>query len=409
MKKKSSPVVPIAACLLVQVCVGIIYIWSVFKAPAMAVHGWAEGSTNLVASFMLFSFCAGNFFGGAAADRIGPRKVCICGVLLFGTGILLSHFLPAGSSIILFYLSYCILGGLGSGVSYGSMLTCIQRWLPHRRGFATGIGAGAFGLSTVVFSPVADSLIKNLGFNTALGVLGMVFLIIGLLCCCFVRLPDEEYLASLPKPTSKAAAMQRESMPFRQAVTTLPFWLLFLNIFLFNGTWNMLNPLIKGLGLQRGLSEEAAVIAVSLTGVANTTGRVLISTLSDRLGRINTLYTVSAITALCALLLSFVSGWAYLLVVLLTAFAFGGPAAVNPAATTDFFGPRHMGANYGVIMMALGVSSIVFNTISNALYAATGAYTLTFLMGAITAILNIANCFLISRCLKKMGKPASAT
>lgn len=402
MKKKSSSVLVISACLLVQVCVGIIYIWSVFKAPAMAFHGWAEGSTNLVASFMLFAFCAGNFIGGAAADKLGPRKVCLAGVLLFGAGILLSRFIPAGSPIILFYLSYCMLGGVGSGVSYGAMLTCIQRWLPHRRGFATGIGAGAFGLSTVVFSPVADSLIKNMGFNTALGVLAVVFIVVGLFCCCFVRLPDEEYLAALPKANSKAAAMQRESMPFKKAVTTLPFWLLFLNIFLFNGTWNMLNPLIKGLGLQRGLGETAAVMAVSLTGVANTAGRVLISTFSDRLGRINTLYTVSAITAVCALLLSFVGAWGYLLVVLLTAFAFGGPAAVNPAATTDFFGPKHMGANYGVIMMALGLSSIVFNSISNALHAATGAYTLTFIMGAATALLNILNCFVISRCLRKL-------
>jgi len=401
MKKTTSPVLVIGACLLVQVCVGIIYIWSVFKAPAMAFHGWAEGSVNLVASFMLFAFCAGNFAGGAAADSLGPRKVCLVGVLLFGAGILVSRFIPAGSTIILFYLSYCLLGGFGSGVSYGAMLTCIQRWLPHRRGFATGIGAGAFGLSTVVFSPVADSLIKSMGFDRALGVLAVVFLVIGLACCFVVGLPDEEYLASLPKASTKAAAMQRDSVPFSKAVCTLPFWLLFLNIFLFNGTWNMLNPLIKGLGLQRGLSETAAVMAVSLTGVANTAGRVLISTYSDRLGRINTLYLVSGITAVCALLLSFVGGWGYLAVVLLTAFAFGGPAAVNPAATTDFFGPRHMGANYGVIMMALGISSIVFNSISNALYAATGAYTLTFIMGAVTAVLNIGNCYIISRRLKK--------
>ena len=400
MKKKLPAPLVIAACLLVQVCVGIIYIWSVFKAPAMAFHGWEEGSTNLVASFMLFAFCAGNFFGGAAADKSGPQKVCFVGILLFGLGILVSRFIPAGSSIILFYLSYCIVGGVGSGVSYGAMLTCIQRWLPHRRGFATGIGAGAFGLSTVVFSPVADGLIKSLGFDVALGVLAAVFLVLGLLACIFVRLPDEEYLSALPKTAVKVSVAGGESIPFAKAVRTLPFWLLFLNIFLFNGTWNMLNPLIKGLGLQRGLTEAAAVAAVSLTGLANTAGRVLISTFSDKLGRINTLYLVSAITAGCALLLSFVGGYAYLAVVLLTAFAFGGPATVNPAATTDFFGPKHMGANYGVIMMALGVSSIVFNSVSNALYASTGAYTLTFLMGAATAVLNIVNCFAISRCLK---------
>ena len=398
--KRSSPLLCVGACLVVQVCVGIIYIWSVFKAPAMAYHGWAEGSVNLVASFMLFAFCAGNFAGGAAADRMGPAKVCRVGIVLFGLGILLAHFIPAGKPIILFYLSYCILGGVGSGVSYGAMLTCIQRWLPHRRGFATGIGAGAFGLSTVVFSPVADSLIKSFGFNTALGILAVIFIILGIFSCFLVRLPGEDYLASLPVTAPKTGLGSGESIAFGKAVRTLPFWLLFLNIFLFNGTWNMLNPLIKGLGLQRGLGEAAAVMAVSMTGLANTAGRVLISSFSDRLGRINTLYTVSAVTAVCALLLSFVGGWAYFAVVLLTAFAFGGPAAVNPAATTDFFGPKHMGANYGVIMMALGISSIVFNSISNVLYAATGAYTLTFIMGAVTAVLNIFNCYAISRCLK---------
>ena len=403
MKKSPSPILVVGACLIVQVCVGIIYIWSVFKAPAMAFYGWAEGSTNLVASFMLFSFCAGNFAGGAAADSKGPKKVCFVGILLFGSGLLLSRFIPVGSSIILFYLTYSVLGGFGSGVSYGAMLTCIQRWLPHRRGFATGIGAGAFGLSTVVFSPVADALIKGIGFDSALAALAVVFLVLGLLSCSIIRLPGEDYLASLPKATGKAAALRRESIPFSKAVRTLPFWLLFLNIFLFNGTWNMLNPLIKGLGIQRGLGEAAAVMAVSLTGLANTAGRVLISTYSDRLGRINTLYLVSAATAVCALLLSFVSGWGYLVVVLLTAFAFGGPAAVNPAATTDFFGPKHMGANYGVIMMALGISSIVFNSISNALYAATGEYKLTFLLGAATAVANIVNCFVISRKLKSIS------
>ena len=103
MKKKNSPIPALAACLLVQVCVGIIYIWSVFKAPAMAFHGWEEGSVNLVASFMLFAFCAGNFAGGAAADHFGPKRVCLVGVILFGAGVLVSRFIPEGSPIIIFY------------------------------------------------------------------------------------------------------------------------------------------------------------------------------------------------------------------------------------------------------------------------------------------------------------------
>ena len=85
----------------------------------------------------------------------------------------------------------------------------------------------------------------------------------------------------------------------------------------------------------------------------------------------------------------FVGGGVYFAVVLMVAFAYGGPAAINPATSTDFFGPKYSGSNYGVIMLALGLSSVVFNAISNALSAATGAYTLTFLMGAATAALSV--------------------
>ena len=115
------------------------------------------------------------------------------------------------------------------------------------------------------------------------------------------------------------------------------------------------------------------------------------------LGRIRTLYVLCAATIVCALLLIAVPGGAYMAVVLLTAFAYGGPAAVNPATSTDFFGPRCSGTNYGVIMLALGLSSVVFNALSNALYAATGAYTLTFIVGAVTAAVSIAVYYAISR------------
>ena len=149
----------VIGCVAVQLCVGILYVWSVFKQPAISFFGWDGGSVNLVASFMLFCFCFGNLIGGILQDRIGPKPVCIAGVCLFGGGILISSFLPACAPIALFYLAYCLVAGVGSGFAYGAVLSCIQKWFPHKRGFASGLGAGAFGLSTVVFSPVIQKLL----------------------------------------------------------------------------------------------------------------------------------------------------------------------------------------------------------------------------------------------------------
>lgn len=386
----------VIGCVAVQLCVGILYVWSVFKQPAISFFGWDGGSVNLVASFMLFCFCFGNLIGGILQDRIGPKPVCIAGVCLFGGGILISSFLPACAPIALFYLAYCLVAGVGSGFAYGAVLSCIQKWFPHKRGFASGLGAGAFGLSTVVFSPVIQKLLGAVGLSMTLRILAIIFLAVGILACLFISLPDAGYLAALGLPKAKAGG-DDGSKTLSQAIRTLPFWLLFLGCFLFNGTWNMLTPLIKDLGVERGLSDSAAFLCVSLTGLANAAGRLIMASLSDKLGRIRTLYVLCAATIVCALLLIAVPGGAYMAVVLLTAFAYGGPAAVNPATSTDFFGPRCSGTNYGVIMLALGLSSVVFNALSNALYAATGAYTLTFIVGAVTAAVSIAVYYAISR------------
>ncbi len=406
MTKKQSPVLPILGLLVAQLCVGILYVWSVLKPAAISHYGWEAGAVNLVASFMLFAFCAGNLIGGALNDKIGPKKVCIIGMLLFGGGILLSSFIPVGANIVLFYITYCIIGGLGSGFTYGAVISGILKWFPHRRGFATGLGASTFGLATVVFSPIIGKMLNAMTISATLRILAIVFLVVGVIASLFVKLPSQEYLASLPVPAPKKASIQTRDMPLSQAAKTLPFWCIFLGIFFYNGTWNLVTPLIKGLGVERGLSEAMAITCVSLTGLTNAAGRLIMSSLSDKVGRINTMHILSVLTAVCALLLIFVGGGAYFVVILVTAFAYGGPAAVNPATSADFFGPKHSGANYGIQMMALGVSSIVFNALSNAMYAATGAYTLTFIMAALTAVATIVVFIVINSCIKKQKSEA---
>ncbi|MCF0120628.1 MAG: MFS transporter, partial [Oscillospiraceae bacterium] len=188
---KSKKLVSVIGCLAVMVCVGIIYLWSVLKQDCMDYYGWTLSEANLVASVMMFAFCVGNFGGGALNDKFGAKKVSFLGVILFGVGILLASLLPQGSSVWLFYLTYSVIGGVGVGIAYGAILSCIQKWYPHKRGFATGLATAFFGLSTVVFSLIIGNILKSgkMAVNTCLLVLSIVFLVVGLVCCTLIGQP----------------------------------------------------------------------------------------------------------------------------------------------------------------------------------------------------------------------------
>ena len=407
MKTKKPPLLPIIGCLVVQLCVGVIYLWSVLSTATREYYGWEAGQVKLIASFMLFAFCVGNFGGGALNDKFGPKKVSFIGVILFGVGIFLASCLPVGSGIVLFYLTYSIIGGLGVGITYGAILSCIQKWFPHKRGFATGIATAAFGLGTVAFSPVIGAMLKTMTVSTTLRILSIVFLVAGLVGCFVIKLPDEAYLAQLPKPASTKNLSAKKDMTLGEAIKTVPFWCLLFNIFFYNATWNMLNPMIaplvkdgfiaSGMGAERAAS--LSVTCVSLTGLFNAAGRFGMSSLSDKLGRIETVIMLCVVTIVCAMLLMFAKGWLCFIVVLITAFAFGGPSAVNPATSTDFFGAKYSGTNYGVAMLSLGFSSILFNAISNAL----DSNVLTFIMGAITAVITIVLMLIMKHYQKKQA------
>ncbi len=395
-------------CLIAMICVGVVYIWSVMKAASMEYFGWEEGAVNLIASFMLLGFCIGSFIGGILNDKIGSKKTSIFGIILFCLGFFLSSLLPPNASIILFYITYCVLAGFGTGFTFSAALSLLQKWMPHKRGLASGMGTAAFGLGAVIFSPVISGMLQNMTIVETLRILAIAVFVVGMIACLLIRLPSGEYLNSLPKPAQTAASIvSAKEYTFAEAIKTLPFWCLVLGLFFYNSTWNMLTPLVKGLGMQRGLSDAAAVLCVSLTGACNAAGRLIMSAVSDKIGRMKTFYILSLATAILAVLLIFVGGGAYFAVAILTAFAFGGPASVNPATCSDLFGQKNFATIYGSMLIVLGLSSIVFNAVSNALYAATGTYTLTFIVGAATAVFTLLVYIYISKYLKKRRQQES--
>ena len=418
MKKSKSCVPSIVGALVVQLCVGILYLWSALRADIVKSFNWSDSAAGMVSSYMIFAFVFGNLIGGFINDKKGPKLTCVLGVILFSLGVGLTALLTP-ATVGLLNVTYAVMAGLGSGFAYGACISCIQKWLPHKRGLASGLACSAFGLSTVVFTPLSTVLMDQfrnadgiVNFTPVFLILAGVFAVLGLVACIFITLPDEEYLKKLNLPAS--ATTGAVNFTLGQSMKTPAFWALFFSIFFINGTWNLCVPLIKNLGIVRGLTPATAVFCVSFTGITNAAGRLIMASLSDKLGRSNTMYVLCAITLLGAILMTFITGYGYFVTIALIAFAYGGPSALNAALCTDLFGPKNSGTNYGVAMLALGFSSIFFNFIANSIIkasvnveAATAVGIMpTFIMGAVTAVIPVFLMLYINNYLKKRSAKA---
>lgn len=404
--EKRRLVITIVACTLVQLCGGIIYLWSVFRNPVTEYFSWKGDTVNMVSAFMLFGFVLGNLIGGFIQDRTNPRLVAIIGVAVMSLGIFLTSFLTP-ATVGLIFLTYCTLGGIGSGFSYSSVIACLQKWFTKRRGLASGIAVASFALSTVIFAPLLNWMLNLETFGTqalprTFLIVSIVFFVIGSVSCIFISLPKNFVNLKRGKPQTQTASALAKSernpqtvdvhnLTPRQALKNLPFLCIVFITFFGNATWNIILPLIKDLGEQeRGLSIALAVLTVTLTGIANSGGRFLSAYASDKINRVYVLIALTFMTMLCALFMIFATGYYYIAVICITAFCYGGPASIFPALTAELCGTKHMGANYGIVLLGLGFSSIVFNYLSNLLHEATNSYTMSFVLAAATAAISIA-------------------
>lgn len=369
--------------MLIQFCAGIIYMWSVFKEPVALHLSWAADSAAFTSSIMLAAFVLGIIVGGRVQDKIGPKKVTAAGSILISLGMILSSFVTA-SVPSLIYLTYGVLAGFGVGCVYTCTVSTIQKWFPDKRGFATGMIVSAFGFSLVVFAPLARTMLASLGVQSTFLIFGCAFLVVCLVCSLFIKAPPAAETAG--KTAGKAVATGRQFSTL-QMLRTKQFYLIAGSMLFLLPAYFIINPLLMTLGVEKGLSEELALLGVMITGIASASGRLLVSWMSDKTGRKAAIISIGLLTVAAACLMIVAEGVLFLVCIALIAFAFGGSSAVFAALTTDYFGTKSAGLNFGCVMVAFALSSLLSPVVSGAI--STGGYTASFILAAATAVVSI--------------------
>jgi OFA family oxalate/formate antiporter-like MFS transporter len=395
--KTKNRVIVLAAGMVIQFCAGIIYMWSVFRGPVAAHLNWDSADAALTSSIMLAMFVLGIIFGGYAQDKLGPMRVTLAGSVMIGAGMAATALITSGAPWLV-YITYGVVGGLGVGTVYTATVATIQKWFPDKRGFASGMIVSAFGFSLVVFAPLAQAMLSGIGVTATFLVFGASFFVICGICSFAIKNPAQQTMPN--KNNSAIPVMQKRQYSPNEVIKTKQYYLLAGGLLFTLPAYFILNPVFLSLGANRGLSEDMALLGVALTGVSSAAGRLIISWISDKIGRKTAMIGIAVLILIASLVMIVGQGVLFLLCIMLISLSFGGASSVYAAMTAESFGTKYGGMNFGLVMLGFGVSALAFPIISTNV-TANGSYTGAFLLAAASSVVAVVLVLLMKNPTKK--------
>jgi MFS transporter, OFA family, oxalate/formate antiporter len=369
-------------CTVLQLCLGTVYAWSYFQPLLVEQFSWSNTDTSW--AFGLTNCCLGlsAAWGGINLARIGPRKLAVAGSLLFAAGYALAAVALALKSLMLFYLGYGVVAGIGIGLGYVTPMSTVTKWFPDKKGLLTGIVAMGFGLSGSALSIVLAPILMR-AFH---GNLTLVFAALGAILgsaafgsAAMLRDPPAGYLPTgyIPPASKDARAadpyakLEEESdLPLREYVLASQFaimwFIFFLNIMAGISIVSFLSPLYQDIWRLDDPTLERSVLAgygatlIAVSSLFNGLGRIVWGGVSDRLGRINTFRLLLASQLIVfGILMTEHNPWVFAILVCYVLSCFGGGFAIMPSMVIDVYGPKRMSRVYGVILTALSAAGIL--------------------------------------------------
>jgi len=347
------------AGILLQIALGAVYAWSVFRVPLSKQFGWSISEVTLTFTISIFVLGFAAFFGGLWLNRKGPRIVAFSGGALYGLGVFLASF---SHSLSWLYLSYGLIGGIGLGLGYIVPVAVLVKWFPDRRGLITGIAVGGFGAGALITAPVATRLIQSVGVLSTFAYLGVAYFVVTIIAGAFMQNPPDGWKPEGWSPTALQSS-QRAGHDFvlSEALKTWQWYALWLLLFL--NTCAGISVISQEAPIFQELTGATAVVAGGMVGIAslgNAVGRVFWAWVSDLITR---RATFAVMFILQVLLFWFFPTVATISLMTIVTFVilmcYGGGFGTMPAFAADYFGPKNVGPIYGLMLTAWSFASAV--------------------------------------------------
>ena len=377
------------AALAVHLSIGQVYSFSVFKNPLVERFGVSHTQVAVIFSIAIVMLGLSAAFGGRWVDRVGPRKAIALAAGFWVSGFLLGALGVSLGQLWVVYLGYGVVGGAGLGIGYIAPVSTLIKWFPDRPGLATGLAIMGFGGGAMVASPLTATLLRAYAPTEAEAIvptmltLAAVYAVLMTLGAVVVRVPAPGWRPAGWTPGATSARLQATGeVTATQAVRTPQFFLLwivlFTNVTAGIGILEQASPMIQDFF--GTVTPQAAAGYVGLLSLANLSGRLGWSTLSDTIGRKRTYMLYLGLGALLYTGVATVGGSSVGLFVALTFVIltfYGGGFATVPAYLQDLFGRLEVGAIHGRLLTAWSAAGVAGPLVVNAIADARSAQGVT--------------------------------
>lgn len=377
------------------------YTWTLFSKPLMQALDVKLPALQVTFSLLILLQTFLSPLHGFLVDRFGPRILITGGTLLSGLSWVLAS---QATSLTGLYLSYGLLGGLGTGAVYIGIISQMVKWFPDRRGFAVGIAAAGYGFGAIFTTfPIASSIATN-GYENTLWMFGILFGLVGLLGAQGLRRAPQELVALESHNRSHMHGVG-PSVVLKSPV----FWLMFVMMALMSTSGLMVISQTSAFAHDFGVASTVVMgmaalpLALSLDRITNGLTRPFFGWISDQIGREQTMFMAFLLEALAMLAWMQFRSDPVLFVLLsgVVFFGWGEIFSLFPSTLTDTFGERHASANYGFLYMAQGVGSVLGGPLAAQLHEVTGSWLPVF---AVVIVMDLLAAFLALLVLKPLRK-----
>lgn len=407
----------VVGAILIQLCLGAIYAWSVFTKKITEVggdYGFSAKEAAWVFSAGLATFAVVMVIAGRLQARVGPKPIAMIGGAVLGLGYVLGGFL--GNSFAAQLICIGIIGGAGIGLAYVVPIAVGVKWFPDKKGMISGLAVAGFGFGATLWVKLAGSWFGGLlntvsifglpGVQSVFVIYGIVFFVLVFIGSLVMVNPPEDYKPEgwvPPEPTDRTKATGTVDLTSGEMLRTPQFYFLWL-MFVGSGLAGlMVIYCIRLFGIDALQASGAAADAQTAGVIAGTAmawyailnglGRIAWGTISDKIGRKMALFLMCLFQGIIMMFFLKMGASEIGLIIgaCIIGFNFGGNFALFPAATADFFGNKNVGTNYGWVFLAYGVAGIAGPQIAGYFKDAAqggdvGAWTTPFIIAGLSCI-----------------------
>lgn len=350
--------------VLIHISIGSVYAFSLFVKSISDYIGYSQGKVQFAFSLAIFFLGMSAAFGGRLVEK-NIRRSSLISCICFCSGLLLTALAIKLKSLILVYLGYGCLMGIGLGVGYITPVKSLMLWFKENKGLATGISVCAFGFASSMASPIITYLLGHTTLYKTFCTLSFIYFIPMMIAHFIIKKPDGWKEAE--NNDFKMFSM------FKDKKFVLIWFIIFLNISCGLALISIASPLLSELDVKT----TTITIVISIMGIFNGAGRLIFSATSDKLKERADIYTVIASLSILFITLTdcIRLNICYIILLIVISACYGAGFSCLPTLLSDIYGMKNISKIHGLSLTAWGIAGLVGNQLSNLIKLFTHNYS----------------------------------